>query len=144
MDYFTQPSHCISIGNSMICSDIRHKYHEWYFEIVIRNLRPFWSITGGAKKNRVFVCRNLLDGSSLHSFFSQERSLNDFEKFPERLVCILELPWALKEQVASRSCNWQLISSVCETPAFFNELTNKTTDIFFFCTSISCHITKNF
>ena len=27
----------ISIGNSMICSDIRHKYHEWYFEIVIRN-----------------------------------------------------------------------------------------------------------
>ena len=31
--------HCwgISIGNSMICSDIWHKYHEWYFEIVIRN-----------------------------------------------------------------------------------------------------------
>ena len=27
----------ISIGNSMICSDIWHKYHEWYFEIVIRN-----------------------------------------------------------------------------------------------------------
>ena len=26
----------ISIGNSMICSDISHKYHEWYFEIVIR------------------------------------------------------------------------------------------------------------
>ena len=26
-----------SIGNSMICSDIWHKYHEWYFEIVIRN-----------------------------------------------------------------------------------------------------------
>ena len=44
---------------------------------------------GGRKKNGVFVCRNLLDGSSLHSFFSQERSLNDLEKFPERLVCIL-------------------------------------------------------
>ena len=27
----------ISIGNSMICSDIWHKYHKWYFEIVIRN-----------------------------------------------------------------------------------------------------------
>ena len=24
----------ICIGNSMICSDIWHKYHEWYFEIV--------------------------------------------------------------------------------------------------------------
>ena len=46
----------ISIGNSMICSDIWHKYHEWYFEIVIRhftsrsgelNLRQFWNITSG-------------------------------------------------------------------------------------------------
>ena len=27
----------ISIGNSMICSDIWHIYHEWYFEIVVRN-----------------------------------------------------------------------------------------------------------
>ena len=27
----------VCIGNSMICSDIWHKYHEWYFEIVIRN-----------------------------------------------------------------------------------------------------------
>ena len=25
-------------GNSMICSDIWHKYHEWHFEIVIRNI----------------------------------------------------------------------------------------------------------
>ena len=37
----------ISIGNSMICSDIWHKYHEWYFKIVIRNLRQFWNITSG-------------------------------------------------------------------------------------------------
>ena len=46
----------ISIGNSMICSDIWHKYHEWYFNIVIRdftsrlgewNLRQFWNITSG-------------------------------------------------------------------------------------------------
>ena len=27
----------ISIGNSMICSDIWHKYHKLYFKIVIRN-----------------------------------------------------------------------------------------------------------
>ena len=27
----------IIIGNSMICSDIWHIYHEWYFKIVIRN-----------------------------------------------------------------------------------------------------------
>ena len=41
----------------MIFGDIWHKYHEWYFEIVIRNfdneplgewnLRQFWNITGG-------------------------------------------------------------------------------------------------
>ena len=31
----------ISIGNSMISSDIWHKYYEWYFKIVIRNLRQF-------------------------------------------------------------------------------------------------------
>ena len=37
----------ICIGNSMICSDIWHKYHEWYFKIVIRNLRQFWNITSG-------------------------------------------------------------------------------------------------
>ena len=37
----------VSIGNSMICSDIWHKYHEWYFKIVIRNLRQFWNITSG-------------------------------------------------------------------------------------------------
>ena len=27
----------ISIGNSIIWSDIWHKYHEWYFKIVIQN-----------------------------------------------------------------------------------------------------------
>ena len=31
----------ICIGNSMICRDIWHKYHKWYFKIVIRNLRQF-------------------------------------------------------------------------------------------------------
>ena len=44
----------ICIGNSMICSDIWHKYHERYFEIVLIyeisravrwNLRQFWNIT---------------------------------------------------------------------------------------------------
>ena len=47
----------ISIGNSMINSDIWHKYHTWYFEIVTRpvyvvsraewNLRQFRNITSG-------------------------------------------------------------------------------------------------
>ena len=27
----------ICIGNSMICSDIWHKYQEWYFKIVLHN-----------------------------------------------------------------------------------------------------------
>ena len=31
----------------IISSDIWHKYHEWYFEIVIRNLRQFWNIASG-------------------------------------------------------------------------------------------------
>ena len=31
----------------MISGDIWHKYGEWYFEIVIRNLRQFWNITSG-------------------------------------------------------------------------------------------------
>ena len=30
-------NHAISIGNSMICSDIWHKYHERYFKIVKPN-----------------------------------------------------------------------------------------------------------
>ena len=34
---------CICIGYSMICSYIWHKYHEWYFEIVIRNLTSRWA-----------------------------------------------------------------------------------------------------
>ena len=37
----------ISVGNCMICSDIWHKYHEWYFEIGEWNLRQFWNITSG-------------------------------------------------------------------------------------------------
>ena len=31
----------------MICSDIWHKCHEWYFKIVIYNLRQFWNIASG-------------------------------------------------------------------------------------------------
>ena len=43
----------ISTGNSMISSDIWHKYHEGYFKIVRRNfsiiliLIQFWNITSG-------------------------------------------------------------------------------------------------
>ena len=44
--------HAFCIGNGMIFSDIWHKYHQWYFEIVIHNLgewnlRQFWNIVGG-------------------------------------------------------------------------------------------------
>ena len=31
------------IGNSMICSDIWHKYHGWYFKIVIGNFTSLWA-----------------------------------------------------------------------------------------------------
>ena len=34
----------ICIGNSMICSDIWHKYHKWYFELLDK---LFWNITSG-------------------------------------------------------------------------------------------------
>ena len=34
----------ISIGNSMICCDIWHKYLVWYFEIVIRNFTSHWQV----------------------------------------------------------------------------------------------------
>ena len=44
----------ISIGNSMVCSDIWHKYHEWYFKIVLHNFavrrvkfEAIWNITSG-------------------------------------------------------------------------------------------------
>ena len=37
----------VSIGNSIICSDIWHKYHEWYLPLGEWNLRQFWNITSG-------------------------------------------------------------------------------------------------
>ena len=52
----TPHGHLLSIGNSMIYRDIWHKYHERYFQIVIRNftkplgewnLRQFWNTTSG-------------------------------------------------------------------------------------------------
>ena len=33
----------VCIGNSMICSDIWHYNHEWYFKIVIRNFTSRWA-----------------------------------------------------------------------------------------------------
>ena len=36
----------VCIGNSMICSDLSwHKYHEWYFKIVIHNFIPSFLLT---------------------------------------------------------------------------------------------------
>ena len=46
----------ISTGNSIICTDTWHKYHKWYFELIVIcyftplgewNLRQFWNITSG-------------------------------------------------------------------------------------------------
>ena len=61
---FWFPSVCftiISIGNSMICSDIWHKYHEWYFEIVIRNFETIlkyhkWYLYQISCTNHAIIC----------------------------------------------------------------------------------------
>ena len=44
----------ISIGNSMIFIDIWHKYHEWYFKIVIRNFVKFEAIL---KYHKWYLCQ---------------------------------------------------------------------------------------
>ena len=49
---FQLQRYAICIGNSMICSDISHKYHKWYFEIVIRN---FTSTSGIYTKYHVQI-----------------------------------------------------------------------------------------
>ena len=53
----------ISIGNSMICSDTWHKYHEWYFEIVIRNFKfetilkyHEWYLCQISRTNHAIIC----------------------------------------------------------------------------------------
>ena len=41
----------ISIGNSMISSDIWHKYHTWYFEIVTRPVqRPVYVVSRAVRR----------------------------------------------------------------------------------------------
>ena len=51
----------IGIGSSMICSDIWHKYYEWYFEIAIHkfmyiNLRQFWCLCQISRTNYAIIC----------------------------------------------------------------------------------------
>ena len=56
----------ISTGNSMICSAIWHKYHEWYFEIVIRNFTRLkfetilkyhkWYLSQISRTNHAVIC----------------------------------------------------------------------------------------
>ena len=52
---FWFPSVCftiISIGNSILCSDIWHKYHEWYFTIVIQK-----SLSLSLKYHEWYLCQ---------------------------------------------------------------------------------------
>ena len=62
---FWFPSVCftiISIGNSMICSNIWHKYHEWYFKIVIQKSLSLslkyheWYLCQISRTNHAIIC----------------------------------------------------------------------------------------
>ena len=51
------------LGNSIVCRDIWHKYHEWYFEIVIRCLiwNNFetdleWYLCQISRTNHAIIC----------------------------------------------------------------------------------------
>ena len=54
----------VSIGNSMICSDIWHKNYELYFEIFCTfqeplgewNVRQFWNICQISRTNYAVIC----------------------------------------------------------------------------------------
>ena len=54
----------ICIGNSMFCSEIWHKYHEWYFEIVTRKRVKFettlkcheWYLCEISHTNHAVIC----------------------------------------------------------------------------------------
>ena len=55
----------ICIGNSMICSDIWHKYHKWYFEllyVILQNLRQIilkyneWYLYQISRTNHTIIC----------------------------------------------------------------------------------------
>ena len=50
-----------SIGNSIICSDIWHKYHERYFKIVMRNFTKRWTseIRDNSEISRVVFMPNI-------------------------------------------------------------------------------------
>ena len=51
----------ICIGNSMIRSDIWHKYHEWYFKIVIRKFEAIlkyhkWHLCQISRTDHAIIC----------------------------------------------------------------------------------------
>ena len=54
----------ISIGNSMICSDIWHKYHEWYFQFGIQ-ASEIWD---NCEISRVVFMPNITYKSSYYLF----------------------------------------------------------------------------
>ena len=69
--------HVVCIGNSMIhfCSDIWHKYHEWYIKIVIRNFTSRWGseIWDNFEILRLVFMPNITSKSCLYFFFSTSR-----------------------------------------------------------------------
>ena len=52
----------VRIGNSMICSDIWHKYHKW-------NLRQFWNITSGIYAKYLVQIMRLFVYTTTHKRF---------------------------------------------------------------------------
>ena len=95
----------------MICSDIWHKQHKWYFKIVIRNLRQFWNITSGIyakyhvqilllfvytttrKRFVIFTCRNFscssigfvqIFGCKIQDFFPEFFQTQGYQMTNER------------------------------------------------------------
>ena len=67
-----------SSGNSMNCSDIWHKYHEWYFEIVIHNI--FWE---NFEISRVVFMPNI-KYKSCYYLFTLSTTRKGFEIFTAR------------------------------------------------------------
>ena len=62
----------ICIGNSMICSDIWHKYHKLYFKIVKHNFMSCWAsdIWDNLEISQVLFVPNIMDKSSYYLFIT--------------------------------------------------------------------------
>ena len=68
--HFSTVSNCISIGNSMIRSDIWPKYHESYFKIVVRNFKSRYAseIWDNFEISQVLFMPNITYKSCYHCY----------------------------------------------------------------------------